>query len=139
MSSVNPAKKNMKTKNEEVESLIKKIQQFDPPGVAARDLQECLLIQLRRQKDEAGPVDERGHVIDIATKAITKYFDEFSKKHYEKIQRGLNIDDDQLREVMQQIIRLNPKPGGNLGEINKAESYVVPDFFIMNNGGKLGL
>ena len=123
----------------EVESLISKIQQFDPPGVAARNLQECLLIQLRRQKDEISQQDGHRKLIDIAIKAITKYFDEFTKKHYEKIQRGLNIDDDQLREVMQLIIRLNPKPGGNLGEMNKAENYVVPDFFIFNNGGKLEL
>lgn len=116
----------------EVESLIQRIQQFDPPGVAARDLQECLLIQLYRQKEE-------GKSVDTAIKAITKYFDEFTKKHYEKIQRGLNISDDQLRDVMQQIIKLNPKPGGNVGEINKAETYVVPDFFIINNGGKLDL
>ena len=116
----------------EVEAIIKNIQQFDPPGVAARNLQECLLIQLYRLKNEGRPVD-------IAIKAITKYFDEFTKKHYEKIQRGLNIDDEQLKEVMQQIIRLNPKPGGNVGEINKAEAYVVPDFFIVNNGGKLDL
>lgn len=125
-------RQNIITTNEEVESLILRIQQFDPPGVAARDLQECLLIQLRRQREEGGQAD-------VAIKAITKYFDEFTKKHYEKIQRGLNIDDDQMREVMQQIIRLNPKPGGNVGEINKAESYVVPDFFIFNNAGKLEL
>ncbi|HEY6063541.1 MAG TPA: RNA polymerase factor sigma-54 [Chitinophagaceae bacterium] len=132
-------RQNIIATNEEVESLIKKIQQFDPPGVAARNLQECLLIQLRRQKDEFSQPGENGKMVDIAIKAITKYFDEFTKKHYEKIQRGLNIDDDQLREVMQQIIRLNPKPGGNLGEMNKAENYVVPDFFIFNNAGKLEL
>jgi RNA polymerase sigma-54 factor len=120
------------TTEEEVESLIKRIQQFDPPGVAARDLQECLLLQLNRMQDE-------GKNVTIAIKAISKYFDEFTKKHYEKIQRGLDLNDEQLKEVMQQIIRLNPKPGGNVGEINKAESYVVPDFFIMNNGGKLEL
>src|SRR4026208_2338799 len=125
-------RQNIMTTNEEVEEIIKRIQQFDPPGVAARDLQECLLIQLQRQKDEGKPVD-------IAMKAISKYFDEFTKKHYEKIQRGLNLNDEQLKEVMQQIIRLNPKPGGNVGGINKAESYVVPDFFIFNNGGKLEL
>ena len=125
-------RQNITTTNEEVESLIKNIQQFDPPGVAARNLQECLLLQLKRQKDEGKPVD-------IAIKAISKYFDEFTKKHYEKIQRGLNLDDDQLREVMQQIIRLNPKPGGNVGETNKAENFVVPDFFIINNAGKLEL
>src|SRR5258706_33399 len=132
-------RQNIIATNEEVESLIKKIQQFDPPGVAARDLQECLLIQLRRQKDEISLRDGNNKLFDIAIKAISKYFDEFTKKHYEKIQRGLNIDDDQLREVMQQIIRLNPKPGGNLGEMNKAENYVVPDFFIFNNAGKLEL
>ncbi|MEO7924814.1 MAG: RNA polymerase factor sigma-54 [Chitinophagaceae bacterium] len=125
-------RQNINASNEEVEAIIRRIQHFDPPGVAARDLQECLLIQLQRQKDEGKPVD-------IAMKALSKYFDEFTKKHYEKIQRGLNLDDDQLREVMQQIIRLNPKPGGNVGEINKAESYVVPDFFILNNAGKLEL
>lgn len=125
-------RQNINATPEEVDAIIKRIQQFDPPGVAARDLQECLLIQLLRHKEE-------GKNVDMAIRAISKYFDEFTKKHYEKIQRGLNIDDDQLKEVMQQIIKLNPKPGGNVGEINKAESYVVPDFFIINNGGKLEL
>jgi len=125
-------RQNVMTTEEEVESLIRRIQHFDPPGVAARDLQECLLLQLNRLQDE-------GKNVSIAIKAISKYFDEFTKKHYEKIQRGLDLNDEQLKEVMQQIIRLNPKPGGNVGEINKAESYVVPDFFIMNNGGKLEL
>jgi RNA polymerase sigma-54 factor len=125
-------RQNIIATEQEVEIIIRRIQHFDPPGVAARDLQECLLLQLYRQKEEGKPVD-------IAIKAITKYFDEFTKKHYEKIQRGLNIDDDQLRDVMQQIIRLSPKPGGNVGGINKAESYVVPDFFIINNAGKLEL
>lgn len=125
-------RQNINATEEEVESIIKRIQLFEPAGVAARDLQECLLIQLQRQKDE-------GKQVDIAIKAIDKYFDEFTKKHYEKIQRGLNLTEDQLKDVMQQIIRLNPKPGGNVGEINKAESYVVPDFFIMNNAGKLEL
>src|SRR6266498_1561323 len=125
-------RQNIESNEEEVDYIIKRIQQFDPPGVAARNLQECLLLQLLRQKEEGKPVD-------MAITALTKYFDEFTKKHYEKIQRGLGLDDDQLREVMQYIIRLNPKPGGNVGEINKAESYVVPDFFILNSNGKLEL
>jgi len=107
-------------------------EEVDPPGVAARNLQECLLLQLYRQKDEGKPVD-------TAITALTKYFDEFTKKHYEKIQKGLGLTDEQLKDVMLQIIHLNPKPGGNVGEVNKAESYVVPDFFIMNNNGKLEL
>jgi RNA polymerase sigma-54 factor len=125
-------RQNISATEEEVEVIIQRIQRFDPAGVAARDLQECLLLQLQRQKDE-------GKDVDTAMLAIRRYFDEFTKKHYEKIQRGLNIDEEQLKEVMQQIIRLNPKPGGNVGGINKAESYVVPDFFIMNNAGKLEL
>lgn len=132
-------RQNISSTEEEVESLIKRIQQFDPPGVAARNLQECLLLQLYRQKEEARLADAQGKPVDIAIKAISKYFDEFTKKHYEKIQRGLNLDDDQLRDVMQLIIRLNPKPGGTVGEVNKAENYVVPDFFIINNAGKLEL
>src|SRR5215218_8154761 len=125
-------RQNIDTNEEEVESIIKRIQKFDPPGVAARNLQECLLLQLFRQKEE-------GKDVDTAIMALTKYFDEFTKKHYEKIQRGLNLTDEELREVMIQITKLNPKPGGNVGEVNKAESYVVPDFFIYNNGGKLEL
>ncbi|MES2882074.1 MAG: RNA polymerase factor sigma-54, partial [Bacteroidota bacterium] len=125
-------RQNVETTEEEVEALIKRIQQFEPAGVAARNLQESLLLQLLRQKAE-------GREVDVAIMALTKYFDEFTKKHYEKIQRGLNLTDEQLKDVMVQITRLNPKPGGNVTEVNKAESYVVPDFFIYNNASKLEL
>lgn len=125
-------RQNIEASADEVEKIIKKVQHFDPAGVGARDLPECLLLQLYRLKDE-------GKDVDTAILAIKKYFDEFTKKHYEKIQRGLNLSEDELRGVMQQIIKLNPKPGGNVGHVNKAESYVVPDFFIMNNNGKLEL
>jgi RNA polymerase sigma-54 factor len=125
-------RQNIDTTEEEVEELIHRIQNFDPPGVGARTLQECLLLQLNRQKHE-------GKDVEVAIQALTKYFDEFTKKHYEKIQRGLNLTDEELKDVMIQITKLNPKPGGNVGEINKAESYIVPDFFIYNNGGKLEL
>ena len=125
-------RQNIETNDEQVENLIHRIQQFDPPGVGARNLQECLLIQLFRHREE-------GKDVDLAIQALSKYFDEFTKKHYEKIQRGLNLSDEELKEVMIQITKLNPKPGGNLGAVNKAESYIVPDFFILNNGGKLEL
>ena len=125
-------RQNVNATEEEVEAMIQRIQNFDPPGVAARDLQECLLLQLQRQKNE-------GKDVDTAMVAIRKYFDEFTKKHYEKIQRGLNIDEEQLKKVMQQIVKLNPKPGGNIGGVSKAETYVVPDFFIFNNNNKLEL
>lgn len=125
-------RQNVITTEEEVEDLIKQIQHFDPPGICARDLKECLLLQLKRQA-----VD--GKNVTLAISVLEKYFEEFTKKHYEKIQRGLNLTDEQLKEVISSIIRLNPKPGGNVGEINKAESYIVPDFFIINNNGKLEL
>ena len=114
-------RQNVSTTPAEVEELIARIQQFEPSGVAARDLQECLLIQLKRKKIDLLESDDESKPVDLAIKALTKYFDEFTKKHYEKIQRGLNIDDDELREVIQQIVRLNPKPGGNVGETNKGE------------------
>ena len=125
-------RQNIQTTEEEIEKLVLKIQQFDPPGVCARTLQECLLIQLERKKDE-------GEDVENAIRVLEKYFDEFTKKHYEKIQRGLNIDDEQLRRIINQIIKLNPKPGGNVGDSSNGESYVIPDFFIVNNDGKLEL
>jgi RNA polymerase sigma-54 factor len=125
-------RQNIDATEEEIAEIIKKIQQFDPPGVAARDLQECLLIQLHRKKGE-------GKGLDLAIEVLTNYFDEFTKKHYDKIQRGLNLTEEQFKEVINQIIKLNPKPGGNIGQGSKAESYVVPDFFIFNNAGKLEL
>ncbi|GAC1440209.1 MAG: RNA polymerase factor sigma-54 [Sediminibacterium sp.] len=116
----------------EIEALIQKIQQFDPPGICARDLKECLLLQLKRKLTE-------GKGVELAIQVLTKYFDEFTKKHYEKIQRSMNLADDQIKEVISQIIKLNPKPGGHIGEINKAENYIVPDFFVLNSNGKLEL
>jgi RNA polymerase sigma-54 factor len=80
-----------------------------------------------------------GASVVTAQLILTKYFDEFTKKHYDKIQRSLGLDDEGLKEVIHQIIRLNPKPGGQVGELNKAESYIVPDFFVVNNNGQLEL
>jgi RNA polymerase sigma-54 factor len=125
-------RQNVSTSEEEIGQLVLQIQQFDPPGICARNLQECLLLQLERKLDE-------GKAVEIAMKVLDKYFDEFTKKHYEKIQRGLTLTDEQLREVIKQIVKLNPKPAGNIGDTNKGESYVIPDFFIYNNAGKLEL
>jgi RNA polymerase sigma-54 factor len=116
----------------EIAAIIQQIQQFDPPGIAARDLQECLLLQLKRKTAE-------GQSVELALLILSKYFEEFTKKHYEKIQRSLNLSDEQIKEVINQIIKLNPKPGGNMGEMNKAETYIVPDFFVINNNGQLEL
>jgi RNA polymerase sigma-54 factor len=125
-------RQNIETTESEVEELIRKIQQFDPPGVAARNLQECLLLQLQRKKAE-------GKSVEMAIEVLTQYFDEFTKKHYDKIQRGLNLNEEEFKDIIRQIIKLNPKPGGQVSESSKAESYVVPDFFIFNNNGTLEL
>lgn len=116
----------------EVETIIEMIQQFDPPGVAARNLQECLLLQLKR-KEQADALDA------IAITILTNYFDEFSRKHYDKIQKVLSISEDEMRGVIQLVTRLNPKPGGESPDDTQELNYVVPDFFIYNNGGKLEL
>lgn len=125
-------RENIFAKESEIVETLKMIQTFDPAGVGARDLQECLLLQLYRKQDE-------GHKVAKAIDIIENYFDEFTKKHYDKIQKGLDINDDQLRDVINNIIKLNPKPGGQVGETNKMETYVVPDFFITNMNGKLEL
>ncbi len=114
----------------EIKELIILIQQFDPPGVGARDLQECLLIQLKRKAAQ-------GQNVTVAIEIISNFFDEFIKKHYEKIQKALDLDNDGIRDVINQIIKLNPKPGGEVGETNKLQNYVIPDFFVINNSGIL--
>jgi RNA polymerase sigma-54 factor len=125
-------RQNIVTTDEEVEGLVRKIQLFDPPGVAARNLQECLLIQLKRMAAE-------GKNVKLAVQVMEKFFDEFTKKHYDKIQKGLNLTDQDFKDVINTILRLNPRPGGNVGERNNNESYVIPDFFVLNNAGKLEL
>ena len=97
-------RQNIESNEAEVEAIIQMIQQFDPPGVAARNLQECLLLQLNRQKRQNKEVEK-------AIEVLTLYFDEFTKKHYDKIQRGLGLTDDDLKDVINQIIRLTPNPG----------------------------
>lgn len=125
-------RQNIDCNEKEVAELIEMIQQFDPPGVAARDLQECLLLQLKRKRGE-------GQDVEMAIKIIGEHFDEFTKKHYEKIQKALDLDDESLKEVIHQIIKLNPKPGGQVGDDNKLQSYVIPDFFVLNNNGILSV
>ena len=119
------------TISEEVELVLKKIQTFDPPGIGARNLQECLLLQLDR-KDIADP-----NVV-FAMRIVEDLFEEFSKKHYDKIQKRLNIDDDQMKQVIRLITRLNPKPGSVEGEDGVAH-YLTPDFVVTNNNGKLDI
>jgi len=124
---------NIFTTTEEVDALIQKIQQqFDPPGVCARSLQECLLLQLHRMQPQSPEVS---HAVTL----IEKHFNEFTKKHYDKIQRYLSLDDETFKKVIHLIVKLNPKPGSAYTPVNKASSYIIPDFFIFNNNGNLEL
>ena len=122
-------RQNVQTDEKELRELIKAIQSFEPAGVAAADLQECLLLQLRRK-------DMNANVL-YAIKIIEKFFDEFTKKHYDKILKAMNLTDAELKDIIQVIIKLNPKPGSHFETINKAETYVLPDFFVLNNNGNL--
>jgi RNA polymerase sigma-54 factor len=122
------------TNIEEVEAVLKMIQTFDPPGIAARNLQECLLLQLDRM--------DNGHDIDVAVakKIIAECFDEFTKKHYQKIQKKLDTEDeDFVRDAIDLIIKLNPKPGGGSAASMVKNQYLIPDFILTNNNGKLEL
>jgi len=114
----------------DVEAIIDMIQQFDPPGVAARNLQECLLLQLKRK-------EQADSLATLAITILTNYFDEFSRKHYDKIQKAISIAEDEMRGVIQLVTKLNPKPGGEAPDEAQELKYVIPDFFIYNNGGKL--
>jgi len=127
-------KQNIITEADDVEAVINMIQHFDPPGIAARNVQECLLIQLRK-KINVNPTPG----LKTASRIIDFHFDEFTKRHYEKIMRSLEISEELLKEAMQEIKKLNPKPGAQVSEINKAEQYIVPDFMIYNNNGELEL
>ncbi|MCK8493538.1 MULTISPECIES: RNA polymerase factor sigma-54 [Spirosoma] len=122
---------NVFTDTDELEDVLQKIQTFDPPGIAARSLQECLVLQLRR-KDTSDPY------IILAIRIIEDFFEEFSKKHFDKIQRRLNISDESLKKVIDIIIKLNPKPGSVEGEAGTIQ-YLIPDFILTNNNGKLDL
>ncbi|OIN58409.1 RNA polymerase factor sigma-54 [Arsenicibacter rosenii] len=116
---------------EELELVLRKVQTFDPPGIGARTLQECLLLQLERK-------DQTDECVRLASKIIQESFDEFSKKHFDKIQKRLNISDETLKKVIAIITKLNPKPGSVEGEDGTAQ-YLIPDFILTNSGGKLEL
>ncbi|MDR1092442.1 MAG: RNA polymerase factor sigma-54 [Prevotella sp.] len=115
-----------------LEELLKVIQGFEPAGVGARNLQECLFLQLNRK--------EKSVEADNAIRIITDYFDEFSKRHYEKIIRQLGIDEPGLKDIIQEITALNPKPGNTWGDsLSTTLSTITPDFIVESYNGELFL
>ena len=117
--------------DEKMQSIIEEIQQFDPPGVAAYDLQDCLLIQLRQKEPTASVV--------LAIKILTQHFDTFSRKQYSKIMQRMEITEEQLKGAISEITRLNPRPGNHwLGTVyDRNQSVVIPDFFVEEEDDEL--
>lgn len=117
------------TSEEELECVLKKIQTLEPAGIGARDLQECLLLQLRRKA-------KSDKAVAPAIEVIENYFEEFSKKHYEKIQKRMGLSQNEAFDVLTLITRLNPKPGSVEGDDDRSH-YLTPDFILTNNNGQL--
>jgi RNA polymerase sigma-54 factor len=123
---------NISTTPAEITHLLETIQEFDPPGIGARNLQECLLLQLKR----ISPATEASA---LAIEIIEKYFDDFTKKHYDKIEKKAGVAEDKMKEAIGEILKLNPKPGNTYMEHSRVQQYIVPDFIISNNNGELEL
>ncbi|MGC9354827.1 MAG: RNA polymerase factor sigma-54 [Mariniphaga sp.] len=122
---------NMEVPVEKLEEILKIIQQFDPPGVGARDLKECLLLQLNRRENN-------NH--KLAWAIVTDFFEEFTRKHYEKIKKKLELTDEELKHGIDQILKLNPKPGSSYSNpLNKSNQHIIPDFILDNIDGELNL
>ena len=118
---------------EQLHEVLMIIQEFDPAGVGARSLQECLLLQISR-KDVEHPVT------CLALKILKSHFEEFTNKHYDKIIQRLSISEEELKEALEEILRLNPKPGGAMGDSQvKSFHQIVPDFILEENEGELQL
>lgn len=123
---------NIETDEAEVEEMLGIIQTFDPPGVGARDLQECLLIQLKGLKPSKG--------VEDAIEILEKYFHEFSNKHFLKIINKMNISEDDLKAAIGKILKLNPSPGGQVDDsYNDQAQQIVPDFMLELSDGELCL
>ena len=113
----------IETDVEEVEDLLHMIQEFDPVGVGARDLRECLLLQLDAKKQTPA--------VQLAARILRDHFVEFTKKHYSKITSRLGITEDELKEAIAEIVRLNPRPGGQIDDsYTEQVQQVVPDFLV---------
>ena len=122
---------NVETTHEELEEILHKIQEFDPPGIAARNLKECLLLQLERL--------EQNPNTKLAIRIIDECFVEFTKKHYQKIIRKLDLEDEEdLKPAIEVITRLNPKPGGSSAGLVKTQ-YIIPDFILTTTDGKIDI
>lgn len=116
---------------ETLERLLGVIQELDPPGVGARNLQECLVLQLERKRPSLAT--------NLAIRILEDYFEEFTKKHYQRIMDRLEVDEVELKDAITEISKLNPKPGNSVAVAGQPTEGVVPDFYILINEGELEL
>ena len=121
---------NISTDEKELKQLLTLVQGFDPPGIAARSLEECLLIQLKRKEHPT-------EYTEYAIRTIEKYFDAFAKKHYDKLERAFGLEPQKLKLVIEEITHLNPKPGSSFTGGLGADQFIIPDYIITNNNGEL--
>jgi RNA polymerase sigma-54 factor len=128
---------NIDTTVKEVNGFIKIVQKFEPAGICARTLQECLILQLedKIEKDSKHHVEER----NTALKILNDFFDEFTKKHYIRMKKMLNLSDAELKEAIDEILKLNPKPASTVEGNSMSHNYIIPDFIIYNRDGELDL
>ena len=121
---------NVETTPAEVEKMLSVIQEFEPSGVGARNLRECLLLQLEDRK--------RTPAVENAVKILTDYFDEFSSRHFQKIMTRLHMDDADMKAVMKEITKLNPHPGGQIDDSYEDQAQqIIPDFRLDYEDGEL--
>lgn len=125
---------NMEVEEDEIEEVLKVVHNFEPGGVGARDLQECLLIQIRRKSKNYS-----NKYLEIAEDVLENHFEEFAKKHYSKLIKSLSISSNDLKYAIEEVLKLNPKPGGTYSNSAKPENYIIPDFIINNDNGELFL
>ena len=133
---------NIATDEKEIDRMLALVQQFDPPGIGARDLRESLLLQLRHKlkQDDTMVSYEEKLGIQVAIRIIDQYFDEFTKKHYPKLARQLNLDEEDLKTAVDEILKLNPKPAsGFASRADRTVNYILPDFIVMNRDGEIEL
>ena len=122
----------------EIENMLFKIQRLDPPGVGARNLQESLIIQIN-DKIEKEP-EKNKKAKNLALKILENHFDQFTKKHYQKLQKNLFLSESELKDAIDEILKLNPKPAsGFANQGSRNNQYVVPDFIVNNRDGELEL
>jgi RNA polymerase sigma-54 factor len=122
--------RNIDVKLEDLERYLEIIQDFDPPGIGARDLQECLLLQILRKKGKNSTC--------LASKILQDNFEEFTRKHYDKIIKKYDITEEELKEAIDEILKLNPKPGSSYNNpMSKSNQVIVPDFLLDNQEGEL--